>query len=80
MTMDSIPTLFSQLREVFPELEAHSYFELDPDVKDLVPKCRVLIHIRARLKLAFVTNSLIWAHSLVLDPETEMTKEKSLDK
>ena len=40
MTMDSIPKLFSQLRDVFPELEAHSYFELEPDVKDLEPKCR----------------------------------------
>jgi hypothetical protein len=40
MTMDSNPKLFSQLRDVFPELEAHSYFELEPDVKDQVPKCR----------------------------------------
>jgi len=38
MTTDSIPELFSQLRDVFPQLDAHSYFELGQDVKDLISK------------------------------------------
>lgn len=36
MTTDSIPKLFSQLSDVLPQLEFRSYFELGPNVKDLL--------------------------------------------
>lgn len=68
MTVDSIPKLFSQLRDVFPELEAHSYFELDPDVKDLVPKFQGSDPHLRKLSFGLCTDSLIWAHPVDARP------------
>lgn len=62
MTMDSIPKLFSQLRDVFPELEPHSYFELDPDVKDLLSKFQGSDPFVRKIEAwSFVPRRLIWA-------------------
>jgi len=62
MTTDSIPKLFSQLRDVFPQPEAHSHFDLDSDVKYVSSKVQSpdphLLKIEA---WSFVLHHLIWA-------------------
>ena len=61
MTMDSIPKLFSQLRDVFPQLETHSYFELGPDVKVLSSKFQgSQPHLPEAEAWSFVSPRLIW--------------------
>ena len=62
MTTDSIPKLFSQLRDVFPQLETHSHFDLDPDVKYVSSKVEAPDPHQLKVEASsFVTHRLMWA-------------------
>jgi len=63
MTPDSIPKLFSQLCDVFPQLDSHSYIELGQDIRDLLSEFQCLgPHLPSSEDSSFIPHRhLIWA-------------------
>ena len=63
MTTDSIPKLFSQLCDVFPQLDSHSCIDLGQDITDLLSEFQCFgLHLPSIEDWSFVPHPhLIWA-------------------